>query len=187
MAQHPTPGGGPNQTLLELIFALKGLAQTIEFYHQDLSRRLDEEGRSRKADLDRLTKDLRDVIAKNGQSLSVLPITLSDRVEKIVTRTQDEIDKSVGEVRSAVSDVRSKLWEYMQVTERAISQSDAVVESSRDDRADITGRIEVTEKGDIKLQFKSSILKKIWYGIIVIATGGGAYGFVKMIKELFGG
>lgn len=182
--------GSQNQTLLELIYAMKSLAQQVEFYHQDLSRRLDEEIRARRTDLTRIL----DLSGKNLQSVSVLPITLSDRVEKLLSRVETEMEHQIAEVKSAIDEVRRVLQEYTRTADRAISQNEmtAAVEAAtakaeaKDDKDDITGRIELTEKGEVKVLLNPHVLKKIWYGVIVLATGGGAYGFVELVKHLFG-
>lgn len=174
--------GSQNQTLLELIYAMKSLAQQVEFYHQDLSRRLDEEVRSRRTDLARIL----DLSGKNLQSVSVLPITLSDRVEKLLSRVEAEMENKIGDVRSAIDEVRRALQEYARTTDRAISHNEATVNVAREEKEDITGRIELTEKGEVRVLLNSRVLKKIWYGVVIIATGGGAYGFVELVKRIFG-
>lgn len=184
MPPHPTASAGQNQTLLELIFALKGLAQTVEFYHKDLSQRLDEEAKARTRELEQL----RVILGKNNQVLNVLPITISDRVEKLLDTLETEIDHKLEDVSGAVSEVRQKLWQYMKVTERAISQTESSgeVEPVVDEKADITGKIEVTKAGDVKMQFNSKLLKKMWYAMIVLAAGGGVYGIKEALSSLFG-
>lgn len=184
MAQSPTPGGGQNQTLLELIFALKGLAQTVEYYHKDLSQRLEEEGKSRIRELAQIQK----IIDKNNQALSVLPITISDRVEKLLGNVDQKIAAEFEDINKAVSEVRQKLWKYMKVTERAISQTGE--ENSPepiDEKAEITGKMEMTKDGNVRVELHSKVIKKIWYGIIVLAAGGGAYGLKETLMSVFGG
>lgn len=183
MPSNPTASGGQNQTLLELIFALKGLAQTVEFYHKDLSQRLEEEAKARTREMEQL----RSIIGKNAQALHVLPITISDRVEKLLDSLETEIDHKLEDVSGAVSEVRQKLWQYMKVTERAISQTDSgQVEMPADEKADITGKIEVTKGGEVKVQINSSLLKKLWLAIVVMAAGGGVYGLKEVLTALLG-
>lgn len=177
------PTGGPNQTLLELIYSLKGLAQTVEFFHQDISRKLDEESKARERELDQI----RELVGESGQAVSVLPITISDRVEKLMSRLESDIGDKLRDVDDAITDVRNKLEGYSRTAERAISQNEGVVEHEPDSHADITGKIEVTEKGDIRLQVNSKVLKKVWYAFLVLAAGGGAYGIKELIQAIFGG
>lgn len=188
MPQQPTQGGGANQTLLELIYSLKGLAQTVEFFHQDLSRKLDEESKARARELERL----RDIVSKNSQAISILPITFSDRAEKLVNKLGVEVGEKLRDVEDAVTEVRRSLEGYSRTVDRAVSQNEMQAEMEAkaqevDEKADITGRIEVNEKGDVKVQVNSAILKKIWYGIVVLAAGGGAYGIKEAIQAIFGG
>ncbi len=187
MPQQPTAGGGPNQTLLELIYSLKGLAQTVEFFHQDLSRKLDEESKSRAREFDKL----RDIVAKNSQAIAVLPITFSDRAEKLVNKLGVDVGEKLRDVEDAVTEVRRALEGYSRTVDRAVSQNEMQAEVDAraqevDDKADITGRIEVTEGGQVKMQFNSKVLKKIWYGIVVLAAGGGAYGIKELVAAIFG-
>jgi Ca2+-binding EF-hand superfamily protein len=181
-----TTQGSQNQTLLELIYAVKSLAQQIDLFHQDLSRRLDEETRTRRNDLARVL----DLSGKNLQSLSVLPITLSDRVEKLLARLESNVDGQIDEVKSAINELREALQEYNRTADRAISQNEitAAVEAVQEkhQKEDITGRIELTEKGEVHVSLNSRVLKKIWYGVVVLATGGGAYGLVELVKHIFG-
>ena len=183
MAPPPQSESLQNQTALELIYAIKGLAQSLEFLHSDLVRKLDESSKSQLKDLEQIRKHM----DKSGQSLTVLPITLSDRVEKLIDGMEDRIDSKFKEVHAALRDVNSRLADYTRTTDRAISHNEmqAAVEEAREG-SDITGRIEVTEKGDVKVQLNSKVLKKIWYGVIVIATGGGAYSFIELLRRLFG-
>jgi hypothetical protein len=186
MPQQPTQGGGPNQTLLELIYSLKGLAQTVEFFHQDLSRKLDEESKVNRRELDRI----RDLVGKNTQALATLPIIFSDRAEKLINKMAADMGEKLRDVEDAVVEVRKSLDGYSRAAERAISHSEGVaegiVESQDNDAADITGRIEVNDKGDIKVQVNSATLKKLWYALLVIAAGGGVYGIKQLVSAIFG-
>lgn len=174
--------GSQNQTLLELIYAMKSLAQQVEFYHQDLSRRLDEEVRARQRDLSRVLE----ISGKNSQSLTVLPITLSDRVEKLLNRLEIEMEDKIDEVTRAIDEVRRTLHEYTRTADRAISQNEvtAAVERARDTKEDITGGIEVTDKGEMRIRLNSTVFKKLWYIVVLMATGGGTYGFVELIRKI---
>lgn len=174
------PSGNTNQTLLDLIYALKSLAQQVEFYHQDLSRRLDEEVRARRSDFQRLL----DISGKNLQSVSVLPITISDRIEKLLGRLESSLDGKFDTVQTAINEARHALQEYTRISSAPHAEAE-VKEAEKQE--DITGRIELTEKGEVRVLLNSRVLKKIWYGVIVIATGGGAYGFVELMRRIFSG
>lgn len=188
-----TPGGGSNQTLLELILSLKGLAQTVEFFHQDLSRKLDEESKARSREIDRL----RDLITKTNQAINVLPITFSDRAEKIINKVGLDIGEKLRDVEDAITEVRRSLEGYSRTAERAISQNEMTEELENkleqaaahktDEKADITGRIEVNEAGDVKVQINSKILKKLLYVLYVLAAGGGVYGLKEALTAIFSG
>jgi hypothetical protein len=185
MPQTPTPGGGQNQTLLELIYSLKGLAQTVEFLHQDLSRKLDDESKARARELDRF----RELIGKNTQALAVLPITFSDRVEKFVGKVEEDVSQELENVRKAIERVTDKLEGYSRTAERAISQNEATAAVEAIEQAhehgDVTGRLEVTKEGGLRMEINSTWLKKFWYVLLVLAAGGGVFGIKEVIKALF--
>lgn len=176
--------GNQNQTLLELIYAMKSLAQQVEFYHQDISRRLDEEVRARRSDLVRML----DLSSTNLQALSTLPVTMSDRVEKLLSRVETEMESKIGDVKAAIEEVRRALQEYTRTVDRATSHNEItpvpVAESTKNDRGDITGKIEVTESGDVRVSLNSRVLRKLWYVVVVVATGGGTYWFVELIRRI---
>lgn len=176
--------GSQNQTLLELIYAMKSLAQQVEFYHQDLSRRIDEEVRSHRNDIARII----DLNNNNFQTLSVLPVTLSDRVEKLLSRVESEMESQIKEVRTAVEEVQRALQEHARSTNLPTTHNSGTVPTPtlQDNKRDVTGRFEVTDAGDVRVSLNNKALKKIWYGVVVVAGGGGAYGFVELIKRWIG-
>jgi hypothetical protein len=149
----------PNQTLIELIYALKSLAQQVELYHDDLLRRLDDEVNSRRHD----------------------SATFAGRSERMLERLEAVLDSRIGGVTKVIDEVRRVLDGHVRASEVAMNKVEAI-----DDRGDVTGRIEVTDKGDIRVLMNSTVLRKIWYGLIAIATSGGVYGAVKAVQSIFG-
>lgn len=179
---------GQNQTLLELIYALKGLAQTVEFYHQDLARQLEEASKDRQRELDRI----RDIVAKNAQAMAVLPITLSDRVEKLVGRLENDVDEKLDNVfrdlKTSVNEVRAKLDEFIKDKDYPHAPQNVDIIASGPVQAasdDVTGKFELTKSGQIKVALHSSTLKKIWYVLLAAAGGGGLYGVWQAIQSMF--
>ena len=183
---NPPTSPGQNQTLLELIYALRGLAQTVELYHNDLAEKIEEEANQRARELERL----RDIIGRNGQSLSVLPITLSDRVEKLITRVEDTLDKKFDDVQEVISDVKTKLALFEKSSERverAITNNDGTVE---EEMGEVTGRIEIMDGGEVKVTVSSAMFGKLWgwgkWAVMALAAGGGIHGLIQLIKGLSG-
>lgn len=186
------PGGPPqNQSLLELIYAIKGLAQTIDFMHTDLRHRIEAEARDNNKELDKIA----DLVGRNGQGLSVLPITVSDRIEKMLNALREanekKIDGLIEEVRSIVDDLHIRLNRQVQIR-RASSLSDVsdgVVEASAQEeisvRREITGRIEVHQDGSVNVTLSGKAFA--WFSkwgkriAIALATGGGIAAAVREI------
>jgi hypothetical protein len=181
---NPSTSPGQNQTLLELIYALRGLAQTVELYHSDLAKKIEEEAEQRARELERL----KDLMGRNGQAVSVLPITISDRVEKLITRVEDSIDKKFDGVQEVISDVKTKLALFEKSSERverAITDNEGTVEERHHE--EFTGRIELS--GDeVKVTISSEMFARIWawgkWALLALAAGGGVHGLLELIKGL---
>jgi hypothetical protein len=180
MSHQPTPGGGPNQTLIELILALKGLAQTFDLAHANLRSLIESEAKASSKEIDRL----RDLIAKNSQTLTVLPITISDRVEKLVDKLEEEIDEKVEamlrEVTVAVHQVHEKFILYLETKGEAVPQE--ILES----KTNITGRVEVRRDGTVGIEFQAEWAKKMFSGLKYLAIGGSGVGVFEAIRYVFG-
>lgn len=182
MSQNPTPDGSPNQTLLELILALKGLAQTFDIAYANLRSFLEAEAKVSAKEIERL----QDMIAKNTQSMSVLPITISDRVEKLLDRLEGDIDDKVEailrEILLASNQVQSKLVDYIQAKGEIVPEE--LLGNPR-----VTGRFEVRTDGTVGIEFRAEWAKKLiqglrWASIGAAITGGG-YGFHELLQYLF--
>lgn len=179
MSQYPTPGGGPNQTLLELILALKGLAQTFDLAHANLRSLIENESRSNAREIDRI----RDLIAKNSQNLSVLPITISDRVERLVGNLEKDMDERIGsavkEITTSINQVQEKFVHYIQ------AKGESVPEELLEPAREVTGRIELHKDGSLDVRMQTEWVKRLIVGLKWGAIGGGGYGAIELLKTLF--
>lgn len=180
MSQYPTTGGGQSQTLIELILALKGLAQTFDLAHGNLKTLIENEAKANARELDRI----RDMLGKNSQSLSILPITISDRVEKLLGNLEKDIDEKVEsmirEVTVSVTQVQEKLVQYIQ------AKGEPVPESLLEGPKEITGRIEVRRDGTVNVHLKTEWAKKVVMGLKWGAVGSAAYGAIELIRNFVG-
>ena len=183
MGQRPTPASsGQNQTLLELIFALKGLAQALEYMHSDVRRLLQDEGRDRTQSAEKLAE----LCNKNAQALAVLPITISDRVEKLVDRMDSNVDKKIDSVlrgvRETIGTVQERLIRYAELA----GDKSAVPEKRAED--DYTGKFEITKAGELKMAGKIPVQRILtiakWVGL-GLASVGGLTGLIKLFIDYF--
>lgn len=186
---------GQNQSLIELIVAIKGMAQTLEYMHSDLRRMLEDDSRDRDRDIEQL----KELLGKNQQTLTVMPMAISDRVEVIISklsqRIEDTADNKVStaieDVRASLCDVSNKLRQY--TTERQL-ESDMKVKielAAQSLPPDVSGKIEIKNDGQVELRgrFQGSTLAKVYRVCRVIVIGliylGSAVGFTKVIFDLF--
>jgi hypothetical protein len=193
----PTQIGGQNQTLLELIYAIKGLAQSVEYMHSDLERSsqellrlltevkrfLEEESRDSNRDIERLIE----IVTENQHTVGTLPVAVSDRIEHMVDRISDTMDKRIesvlGDVRSSLGEVRQRLFRFVE-TRRLIENGEDVPIANND--ADVSGKIELTKSGKMSLVFRTEWVQKLatvvkWV-VICAATGGGLTGLWKVLE-----
>jgi plasmid maintenance system antidote protein VapI len=158
MSQYPTPGGGPNQTLIELILAIKGLAQTFELAHASLKNLIESDTKTTARELDRI----RDMLSKNNQALSVLPITVSDRVEKLVNNLEKDLDEKIE------------------------AKGEAVPEELLEGPRQITGRVEVRRDGTVDVRLQTVWIQRLIMGLKISAVGAGGYGVIEILRQAFG-
>lgn len=179
MSQYPTPGGGPNQTLIELILALKGLAQTFDLAHSNIKNLVEAEAKANAREFDRI----RDLIAKSNQSLTVLPITVSDRVERLIDNLEKDMDEKVQamirEVSVSVQQVQEKFIQYIQ------AKGEPVPEELLDGPRQVTGRIQLREDGTMDVRIQTAWAQKAIAGLKWSAIGGGTYGLVELLRAIF--
>lgn len=171
------------QTLLELIYSLKGLAQTVEMYHNNLSRLLEDDIASRQRDIRDIRSEMekvRDFYNKGQHSLTNLPVTISDRIEKLIERVERGVDRriedAIDEVHEAVKDTQR----HLQSLNQTLPQKD------QDDKDDTGSRLEVSEDGHVRVNLHKTTLKKISLALIVIIASGFGYGTFEMIKTIIG-
>lgn len=160
--------------------------------HKDLRLSLEETGRDRNADHEKL----RELLGEIQRSLSILPITVSDRLENLIGKFEEGVDKRVEgtleDFRLSINEVRNKLWDYLQAQKHKSDKEDkadkaAVVKRKREE--EVTGKFEVMKDGRVNMSLQFRWLKKIWlplkWLVIVLMTGGGIHGVVTVIKNIF--
>lgn len=201
MSEIPDTPNLPNQNMIELIMAIKGLAQAVEFMHSDLVHRIEEAGRDRNEE----TKELRELLTSNSKDIAATPVAVTDRLQVIIDRLESNIDDRVDgvldDVRVSLNGVRQKLWFYLKEKEKDKEKSErdemiedtksAVVRAITENEKTQTGKIELSKDGDIRLEAKfnwKSLLKLVhflkWGGIGAAGLGAIKY-FVDWIRSFF--
>lgn len=180
MTYQQSPGRPPNQATIDLIYKIKGLAEIVEKYRDEISDQLERESRDRERELDRL----RDLVTKNGQAIAVLPITVSDRLEKLISRLETNLDSKIGntldDVLDTLQDVKDKLTELIHT------------KSSEDsDKCDDTAsKFEVLHDGTLNVILQSGwfvkAIKGAKYAVVTLAAGGGVVGVKEILSSIFG-
>lgn len=161
--------------MLELIYAVKGLATNVEVMHQDLRRFVEEESYARDKELDKI----KEIVSKNHQILNILPISTADRLDKLIDK---KVDGVLEDVRTSLHDVRQKLLFYTR-TKDAIGAIPAAVADPMDD---ITGSFQI-KKDEVHLRFKTDALAKFWsvfkWVAAALAAGGGGWAIIKNLLK----
>ncbi len=187
MGQRPTPSsGGQNQTILELIYAVRGLAQALEYMHSDVRRLLQDENRDRSKDVEKLT----DIMNQNAQALAVLPVTISDRIERLMDRMEGhvevKVDTVLDSVKTGLGVVQERLIRYAETQgDKSVKEAVPLLRAPEDD---YTGKFEISKHGELKVAGKIPIKRVLffakWIGI-ALASVGGLTGLVKLFVDYF--
>jgi hypothetical protein len=187
MANTPPPRpGAPNQSTLELIYAIKGLAQALEQMHSDLVHRLEAEGRDRDRDIERISADIQDI----QRVIGALPVATADRIEATINR---KVDGVLDDTRRVLDDVRMKLWMHLGAPRGAdASGSGMTIKDGMPAPAEnVTGRLTLMDDGHMKVEGKVNALKVAkavaiakWI-FISIASVGGLAGIIKIIVDYY--
>lgn len=153
------------RTVIELTFAVRALAENTDVMHQDLRKLMETNHRS----LDQVLDRVDETTSKHSQILQVLPISTSDRLERLIDK---KVDGVLEDVRISVNDIRQKLYYYTREKEatHALAPAAAVVDES-------TTSFEI-KKDEVRFKFKTDGVEKAWkilrwVGLAILAGGGG--------------
>lgn len=187
MSQHPhNPNGDENSRVLELIYAIRGLAQALEDMHQDIRRQLEAEAEDREKEFERV----KDLLTKNSQALSTIPVVTSDRLEGII---QKRVDAVLDETRRTLDDVRMKLWMVVGAPKGPEASGSGMtikegIPIPIEER--VSGRVEIHRDGEIKFSggFNAKKVATLWlvgkWILVSLAAGGGIAGLIKLLQGL---
>ncbi len=162
--------------------------------HQDVRKLLVENHHDASRDLEKIY----DLLAKNQQAITVLPITVNDRIEKIIDKLDANMDKRVdgvlNDVRISLNDLRGKVYGYLSTKDKEEGEAkkqEALVHLHREE--DITGKIEIFKDGTINTKIQTRWLTKAapvawrvakWTGAS-IAGIGGVHAIIEFIQRYF--
>lgn len=172
MPHMPTTPEG-RSTMVELIYAIRALAQTVELYHSDLRHLLEEASRSRSREADLI----KDAISENRRSLESLPFELANR------RVDDD-------VRHALDDVILKLQAHMEQARGAAAMEGAplLAAPTHAEEEQASARIQFTKSGMLQVALNAGWAKKVILivkiVVIALSAGGGVAFIKKLIEEL---
>lgn len=186
MSQHPHNQGDENSRILELIYAIRGLAQALEDMHQDIRRTLEGESKDREKAFERF----QDLLQKNSQALAAIPVLTSDRLEGII---QKRVDAVLDETRRTLDDVRMKLWMVVGAPKGPEASGSGMtvregIPVPIEER--VSGRVEIHKDGEIKFSggFNAKRIATLWlvgkWILLALAAGGGIAGLTKLLQGL---
>ncbi len=158
MSQNQPSNGGHSQTLLELIYSLRGLAQTVELFHQDLLRRLEDESRSRVRDLEPVEKSL-------------------DKLEIAINNIRDTLRDHSITINRAITQIENTA----DIVEDSISVNKSTHTTTTES---VKGRVEVTKDGRVKFEVNKDWARRLIYILVAIGTGGSIYGIKELLQSL---
>ena len=180
-----------NQTVLELIYAIKGLSQALETMHEDLRNLLGEHDRLQ----EKAHEKIRDLIQEQTRNIDSLPVATADRMEALISK---RVDATLDETRRTLDDVRMKLWLYLgtpkgpDASGSGMTVRDGVPVPIKKEE-DVTGQ--VTLMGDGKMEVRgrfnagkiAKLLLVLKWVVASLAAAGGVAGIVKAILAIIHG
>jgi hypothetical protein len=176
-----------SQTVLELIFAIKSLAQTLEAMQEELKSLHEEDSRLSEKRHEKLMETLQ----ANSLTLNRLPVDTADRTEQVLT---NQVRTMLDETRRALDDVRMKLWMAVgtprgpEASGSGMTVKDGVPVPIKE--PDVTGQVTLLGDGKVQVQGKIDGAKvmKLWkiakWTIASLAAAGGVAGIVRAILAI---
>jgi len=177
MPQPPMPTTEP---LLDLIYSIRSIAQTLEIVHSEI-RRIGTDNSREHEELLRRVQQL-------GNDVQMLPVSTTDRMDSFVTSKMDPI---LEDLRKSINDVRNKIWGYIQ-SRKEEARLTALTPAHGTPLLPIpspsppivpVAHAPVSDEG---IRFSWTTLKKVWgFGrwIVVLAAGGGLTAIIQAIVK----
>jgi len=172
------------KTVLDLIYAIKTLSQTLEMMHEDLRGLHDESVRTNEQRYEKL----RDLIQQNALALNRLPVDTADRTDQVISK---QVHSILDESRRAIDEVRMKLWMAVgaprgpEASGSGMTIKDGVPVLLKD--VGVTGQVTLLTDGNMKVEgkFDATKVAVFWkiakWSIAGLAAAGGVAGIVKVV------
>jgi hypothetical protein len=186
----PTSKPLESQTVLELIYAIKSLAQTLEDMQEELRSLHDEDARVS----EKRHEKLLELLQNNAITLNRLPIDAADRTEMVLSK---QVHTMLDETRRALDDVRMKLWLAVgtprgpDASGSGMTVKDGVPVPLKE--PDVTGQVTLLGDGKMKVEgkFDAAKIMKFWavakWVVASLAAAGGVAGIVRAILAIVNG
>ena len=176
---------------------LERSSQEVVRILNETKRFLEDEERASSRDLDKLLE----LVAAKHAVINALPVAVADRLEHMLDRINDTVDKKIDgvlvNVRISLEEVREKLWQFAKTSRKFDSGEvqhivDTAIEKSGNtattDTMALSGSL--TQSGTVNLVFQAEWVKKLvfilkWAFLAALASGGIA-GFWKAIEAIVG-
>lgn len=178
-----------NPELLELTYAIKLLAKTVEGVGEDLESVLERQGTIH-AD----TQKLKDEVTEIAQKLELLPLVLAGKLEDLIAKRTDE---AFEDVRQSLNEMRNKLWSIKkQIKEgtgsNPIPTPQQIEEWEKKHKKEEEDGLTIKQgKFKMNLPFSSGTLKTLKTLAVVLgslfgllAGGGGVWALIDKIRHL---
>ncbi len=117
------------QVTLEMIYAVKTLAENLDVMHRDLRQVLEEDARARDREIDRI----KEIVTDSAEVMKILPIQTADRLDRLIDR---KVDGVLTDARQSLEQLRLKLSFYMSTREGQQGALSALTD--KESSADIT-------------------------------------------------
>ncbi len=167
----------PNEssnTLIDLILALKGLAQTFDLAHMNLRSLIESESKAAMRELGHI----RDILSKNTEALAILPISVADRVDTLLNKVERDLNEKseavLKEVTNSIAQVQEKFVQYIKATGEKVPEN--LLEKS--------AKVEVRNDGSVSVYLQTEWVQKAIVAAKLLIFSGGSYSAIEFIRYL---
>ena len=123
------------------------------------------------------------MLLKNRESISSIPISVYDRIEKLVENLEkdmdDKIEAVLREITISVGQVHDKFIKYVHAKGEEVPPEILVANQ-------VASKLEVRNDGSVDVHLQAGWLRKLIIGLRWTAIAGGSYGSIEMLRHLLG-
>lgn len=165
-----SPPSSPEQlAMLEMIYAVRTLAENLDVMHRDLRSVIEADTKARDREIDRI----KEIVQDSAQLLQVLPIQTADRLDRLIDR---KVDGVLSDARHSLEELRTKLTIYMST--RQGQEALPAMDHDEDPTVNEAPIPPRSRRETVRTFFRARKTEQVWsvvrwFAAAIAITGGG--------------